>query len=306
MKTTTFVSALVFSATPSLATIHHNHMHRDAPGLLRQQPEPAKDKAYTFQGCYTSKADLVQTIVKDGLSSGSCSTACALKSSDVFAMSSTTCYCGNKYPATEDKTKNPTDCSSKCPLYPQEACGGVTADGGSYYSIFNAGRDLEPPVYQNPQKSSSASSTSPESVAVHTAVVTQTQTAEEDTGNKGSGPNVAGIAAGVVAGIVAAAGIVAGIFFYMRKRRNAQIEEEHRRNAAVNAFISGSKPPSTHGGISMTDSRMDPVLAHRRLSDGSIADNEDYSRRILRVRLTLNFCINKPLKLTRSLQVTNA
>lgn len=69
----------------------------------------------------------------------------------------------------------------------------------------------------------------------------------------------------------------------MRRRRNAEIEEEHRRNAAVNAFINGSKPPSTSGSISMTDSRLDPVMAHRRLSDGSIADNEDYSRRILRV-----------------------
>jgi cell wall integrity and stress response component len=61
-----------------------------------------------------------------------------------------------------------------------------------------------------------------------------------------------------------------------------EIEEEHRRNAAVNAFISGSKPPSTAGSISMSDARLDP-MAHRRMSDGSIADNEDYSRKILRV-----------------------
>ena len=69
----------------------------------------------------------------------------------------------------------------------------------------------------------------------------------------------------------------------MRRKRNSEIEEEHRRNAAVNAFISGSKPPGSSGSISMTDSRLDPIMAHRRLSDGSIADNEDYSRKILRV-----------------------
>lgn len=97
-----------------------------------------------------------------------------------------------------------------------------------------------------------------------------------------SGPNVAGIAAGVVVGVVVVAALIGGGFFWMRRKRNAEIEEEHRRNAAVNAFISGGKPPSSSGGVSMTDSRLDPVL-NRRMSDGSIADNQDYSRRILRV-----------------------
>lgn len=94
---------------------------------------------------------------------------------------------------------------------------------------------------------------------------------------------MAAVAAGVVSGVVAVAALIGGALLYMRRKRNAEMEEEHRRNAAVNAFISGSKPPSSSGSISMTDSRLDPVMAHRRLSDGSIADNQDYSRRILRV-----------------------
>lgn len=73
-----------------------------------------------------------------------------------------------------------------------------------------------------------------------------------------------------------------------RRRRNREIEEEHRRNAAVNAFIHGSKPPTSSGGYSVTDARLDPVMAQRRVSNGSIADNEDYSRRILRVSRTFN------------------
>ena len=93
--------------------------------------------------------------------------------------------------------------------------------------------------------------------------------------------NVAGIVAGTVVGIVVLAAALGGGYLYMRRRRNREIEEEHRRNAAVSAFI--GKPPGSSGGMSMTDSRMDPVLAHRRMSDGSIADNQDYSRRILRV-----------------------
>lgn len=91
---------------------------------------------------------------------------------------------------------------------------------------------------------------------------------------------MAGIVAGVVVGVVVIASALGGGFLYMRRKRNKEIEEEHRRNAAVNAFI--GKPPGSSGG-SLSDSRMDPVMAHRRMSDGSIADNQDYSRKILRV-----------------------
>ena len=100
---------------------------------------------------------------------------------------------------------------------------------------------------------------------------------------KKGGSNVAGIAAGVVVGVVVIAALIGGGVFMMRRRRNAEIEEEHRRNAAVNAFISGAKPPGSSDNMSMSDSRLEPGLAHRRLSDGSIADNQDYSRKILRV-----------------------
>jgi cell wall integrity and stress response component len=65
------------------------------------------------------------------------------------------------------------------------------------------------------------------------------------------------------------------------------VEEEYRRNAAVSDFIAGGagKPPHSSGGSSsFTDMRLDPaVMAQRRMSDGSIADNQDYSRRILKV-----------------------
>jgi hypothetical protein len=35
--------------------------------------------------------------------------------------------------------------------------------------------------------------------------------------------------------------------------------------------------------MSISDQRLDPVMAQRRMSSGSIADEADYSRRILRV-----------------------
>lgn len=103
----------------------------------------------------------------------------------------------------------------------------------------------------------------------------------------GGGTNTAGIAAGVVVGVVAVAGILGGIFFFMRRRRNKELEEKHRRNAAISTFFPG-KPPSSSGGYSVSDARLDPVMAQRRVSNGSIADNEDYSRKILRVSLGLS------------------
>jgi len=70
----------------------------------------------------------------------------------------------------------------------------------------------------------------------------------------------------------------------MRHRRRREIEEEFARNAAVSSFISGGKSPLSSSGGSFNDPRIDPAaLAQRRMSDGSIADNQDYSRRILKV-----------------------
>jgi cell wall integrity and stress response component len=89
-----------------------------------------------------------------------------------------------------------------------------------------------------------------------------------------------------VVGLVAIAAVVGGIFLFMKNRRKRAIEEEYRRNAAVSSFMAGGKHPpnSSGGGSSFTDMRLDPaVMAQRRMSDGSIADNQDYSRRILKV-----------------------
>jgi cell wall integrity and stress response component len=84
---------------------------------------------------------------------------------------------------------------------------------------------------------------------------------------------------------VAIAAIAGGAFIFVRNKKRREVEEEYRRNAAVSSFIHGGKPPSSSGGASsFNDMRLDPaVMAQRRMSDGSIADNQDYSRRILKV-----------------------
>lgn len=127
------------------------------------------------------------------------------------------------------------------------------------------------------RRSSSAGPTS--TAAASTASATPTQSESSDSDSK---PNTAGIAAGVVVGVVGLAAIIGGVWFFMRRRRQRQAEEDYRRNAAgVSDFINGGKTSAS----SMNDSRIDPSFMDRRQSNGSIADNEDYSRRILKVCL---------------------
>ncbi|KAL8972497.1 MAG: hypothetical protein Q9183_000527 [Haloplaca sp. 2 TL-2023] len=94
--------------------------------------------------------------------------------------------------------------------------------------------------------------------------------------------NTPAIAAGVVAGVVAVCAIAGGLFFVLRRRKRRAAEEEYQRNSANPFENEASHPPaSSH---SMSDSRLEPsVMMQRRQSDVSIADNQDYSRRILKV-----------------------
>jgi len=95
-----------------------------------------------------------------------------------------------------------------------------------------------------------------------------------ETAQPASGPNKAAIAAGVVVSVVLVCAFVGGLMFWLRQKRRRELEEEHRRR----------EKPSSLSSSSLPDSRLEPsVMFQRRQSDGSIADNQDYSRRILKV-----------------------
>jgi cell wall integrity and stress response component len=116
---------------------------------------------------------------------------------------------------------------------------------------------------------------------------TEAPQASTEPKSSGSGTNVAGIAAGVVVGVVAIAGIALGLFFFMRHKKRKAAEEDFKRTQVGDFMRHGGtssegKPPNT-GYSNMSDSRLDPE-ANKRNSIGSIADDQDYSRRILRVR----------------------
>ncbi|TQV92181.1 hypothetical protein V2A60_004476 [Cordyceps javanica] len=285
MKSSFAIAVPAMAAIGAFANNHANLHHVRAP--MPAETGGPRVGATTNQGCYSSVGNMTKAadVETTFLSSGLCAGACKKLNRAVAGLAPQACYCGDVYPPKKDELDS-SKCGYGCNGFNQEMCGGLK----DAYSMYNLGTVLAPGNYGDDDASSSSASSSStagsSSSSAATSATSASQSPNAETGKpekSGGGPNTAAIAAGVVVGVVVAAAIVGAIIFYIRRKRNAEIEEEHRRNAAVNAFISGSKPPSTSGGISITDSRLDPVMAHRRLSDGSIADNQDYSRKILRV-----------------------
>ncbi|KAL2072399.1 hypothetical protein VTL71DRAFT_11742 [Oculimacula yallundae] len=251
----------------------------------------------TSQGCFSSGTGMTLNDTIEFNSRGSCGDACFAGQYATFAMTnSSLCFCGETLPPALTKA-DPSKCTIKCPGFGAELCGGPRG----YFSVYITGMTTSvenaEPAPSDSAKSSSASATATAKPAVvtvggQTVVVTAgsqatsapaTPSAESSGG--GGGPNKAGIAAGVVVGVLAISAIIGGLFLFMRNRKRKEIEEEYKRNAAVEGFFAAGKPPMSSGGASsFNDMRLDPaVMAQRRMSDGSIADNQDYSRRILKV-----------------------
>jgi len=250
-------------------------------------------KTLVYKGCYSDNGDLTKDDSYEFQSKGYCQQQCVPKKQAVQATSnSDECWCGMELPAASAKVDD-SKCTSNCTGYGPEMCGG---DGffsvyltGTSNNVGTSGSSSETTT-SSISKASPTTSATPSVVTIggQTVIVTAPASSSTDVPAKkgsGGGPNKAAIAAGVVVGIVVVAAIAGGLFLFLRNKRRRAVEEEYRRNAAVSSFIGGGKPPTSSGGASsFNDTRLDPsVMAQRRMSDGSIADNQDYSRRILKV-----------------------
>lgn len=279
MKTTTLLAAAIATALPAYAAT--------ATSANLEEPSAAPTLgAQIVQGCFNSWGNLIFNSTPDFNTKSAC--AVDLCYAGGFKVAATSggnqCYCGNEYPP-KNSLVDDSKCDVPCPGYGVQACGGI-----DFYTVYNTGIMLSVQYATENDTSSASGSATPSVVASSTVIsggqtsvvyVTSTPTGGPDEGK--SGTPMGGIIAGVVVGVVVLGAAFGGLWFWMRQKRNREIEEEHRRNAAVNAFM-GGKPPGSSGGYSMeTDTRLDPVMAQRRMSSGSIADNQDYSRRILRV-----------------------
>ncbi|KAM5431482.1 Protein SLG1 [Microsporum ferrugineum] len=208
----------------------------------------------SLKGCYKGPGSLKDMGPTKYQSTGACRELCKKTQNAVFALHDTdSCSCGDKYPpeilkaASTDKT-----CILvSCPGFGDDRCGGKKS-----YAVYLTG------LVDDPATEGGADD-----------VVTSKPS--------GSGPNRAGIAAGVVVGVVAIGAIIGGIFFFLKYRKRQRVVDEYRRNATINNFVGGGKPSYSQGSA---DSRLDPSMtSQRRQSNGSIADDQDFSRRVLKV-----------------------
>lgn len=232
-------------------------------------------------GCYASAGTLTEFGDDLGQSSGICQKNCTQQLPEPALVMATsggvTCYCGNELPAL-DQLVDDSKCDVKCMGYGIDNCGGM-----GFFQLYLTGLGANVHTAPNSSTSASGSSSSTQPAIVtrpgETVFVTPTGSSDEPQKSSSSGPNKIGIAVGVVVGVLALAAIIGVVVFVVKRKRNREIEEEHRRNAA-NSFLSGKSDKS------LPDQRLDPSInVNGRQSIGSIADERDFSRRILQVYL---------------------
>ncbi|KAK3377043.1 hypothetical protein B0T24DRAFT_648737 [Lasiosphaeria ovina] len=289
MKSIALVAAGLVASTAALGTRTLEDIKlKIARANLQKPSEAPVPNQYTIAGCYKSAGELVFNSTLQWNSQGSCASAICQKSGfPVSGLSGSQCFCGQKYPPKSSLVDD-SKCSTPCPGFPSEPCGAA-----SVWTVYNNGLSISvqnTPNAPGDSDSSANADTDPTATGSgkvtaiitqpgSTVVVTQVSSAKTEAPSSSSSTNTGGIIAGVVVAVVVLVAAAVGMFFFLRRRRNKEIEEEYRRNAAVSSF----NPGSTSGGTSITDARLDPVMAQRRMSDGSIADNHDYTRKILRV-----------------------
>ncbi|KAF8461046.1 hypothetical protein BDZ91DRAFT_798308 [Kalaharituber pfeilii] len=239
-----------------------------------------------YIGCFKSAGDFTKASQEQYQSRGLCRDKCkSLNKKYSATTDKDLCYCGNTLPAESQQVSN-SHCNQGCAGFPSDPCGSSDGD----FTIYMTNPEGKDPRLYNESKApkddegdgedtQSSTTTQPAGVTVTregTVFVTATASdAADDSNDDGgsSGINKAGAAAGAVVGVLLAVAIGVGAFLFIRKQRRKKVEEDYRRSVAVREF---AKKPET-------DLRLDPVMIQRRMSDGSIADNQDYSRRILKV-----------------------
>lgn len=239
---------------------------------------PVMAAGSSSKGCYSDATPLKDQGPYTFQSSGYCKTQCTKKNKAVYALyQGSNCLCGDEIPASSKKVSD-DECNVSCNGYPSDKCGGDNA-----YAVYLTGESDDVKTYGSSSSTDSSSSTSTDGTVETSGGHTVTATAASETGStdetsKDSGPNTAAIAAGVVVGVVGFCALVGAGFFLWRFRKRKGMQNEYSRNARIDNF---GKPKSTS---SMSDSRFDgDFLAQRRQSNGSIDDDQDFSRRILKV-----------------------
>lgn len=205
-----------------------------------------------------------ENLVYDGTDASSSSAA---GSSTAASSSKLSSSASSSSPTTTDSTKTSE----------------TTADSSTLQTVVTQS-DSETTVYLTSPNSQTTASSS------HTAASSASATGGSDKQNDSSSGVSGGAIAGIIVGVVGAIAIIAVAIFFWRRRRGQNAYTSSRSpNGFTDPFGAraedkmafGHTPPDSFMAI---DQRLNPVmLGERRLSEGSIADERDYSRKILRV-----------------------
>ncbi|KAH9829791.1 cell wall integrity and stress response component 1-like [Teratosphaeria destructans] len=300
-------AAFALSALSLTGAVASAHAHGVSPLDRKMGTMNKKRAALSYSGCYSSSDGLSSVGSYTYQSSGYCQQQCAGKNQAVLGLTKgSDCWCGESLPEASSKVDD-SKCNTPCTGYGQDECGGT-----NYWSVYLTGTESDVSNYGGSASSSSAaaSTATPTSSSTTTAatpstststsapstvitsvspgttiIVTQpahataTASATPTKSSKSGGSNTAGIAAGAVVGVMAAAAIIAAIFFWIRHKKKQEADAGYRPGQD---YKGGELRPPPTAYSQMSDARLDPE-AGRRNSSGSIADDQDYSRRILRV-----------------------
>jgi len=232
-------------------------------------------RAEEYQGCYAFDNSLSVKNTSIFQSTGLCNLQiCGPEGYAVYGLSDNQCYCGNSIPSDQvDGSK----CNLKCPGWQNDTCGAV-----GYLSVWLTGTGNLVGNAATQILSVDPTATKTSAVASSTVYVTspgqttiiQSATAQSQTPSSGGGVS-GGEAAGIAIGVLALIGIGAAAFFFIRRRRRDDYQKQYEGSGF------GSSPGSLNRPFG-TDQRLEPQMLKRE-SVGSLADEHDYSRKILRV-----------------------
>lgn len=234
-------------------------------------------RAEEYQGCYSFDNNLSIKNTSTFQSTGLCNLqVCGPEGFAVYGLSDNQCYCGNSLPSNQvDASK----CYLECPGWQNDTCGAV-----GFLSVWLTGTGSLVGNAATQILSATATATKTTSAASNTVYVTspgkttiiQSATAESQASSGAGGGGVSGgEAAGIAIGVLALIGIGAAAFFIIRRRR----KDDYQKQYEGSGF--GSSPGSLNRPFG-TDQRLEPQMLKRE-SVGSLADEHDYSRKILRV-----------------------
>lgn len=266
--------------------------------------------AATHLGCYSSiPSSYTDSTSYEYQSTSYCANLCS--GYTYYALTQgNTCICGNDAPDSADTADT---CTTACFGYGQETCGGSSAydvyqlQDRSVSSTTKAttGTTTSKTGTSTTTTSTDASSNTP--VTQTTVVTTQntstttlyssaTSDSSNSTSTGASNKSIIGPAVGGAVGGVVGIGIIVLIVFLIKRRHDKNKRDAELADSAYfsalkrdNTFSSHADRPISNPFISkeelMVDQRLNPVMlnSRRRISEGSLADEADYSRKILRV-----------------------